>query len=212
MRLAVLGILLLWGDVSQDRRHLGYYCGRARFGSASSLHGLPALRVLFTWRRYKGTMSVSEAILRMCCALTAGGDFLPSLSTGEVSGWLDFATDWLHFTRSAQLGPVWESRAALSTGGGPLRKINTQREDKQCVAGGIFNVFTPFHLISEQLLQPCTWRTLQQPEESAYLTLQHYEIARDCIGQRAFHHDQYPFPAASDYRAVHILSGCFSSL
>lgn len=78
--------------------------------------------------------------------------------------------------------------------------------------GGIFNVFTLFHLISEQLLQSRTCRTPQQPEDSAYLTLQHYEIARDCIGQQAFHHDQYPFPAASDYRAVHILSGCFSSL
>lgn len=54
------------------------------------------------------------------------GDFLPSFSTGEVVGWLELVTDWLHFTRSAQLGPVWESRAAASAGGGPLNEMNTQ--------------------------------------------------------------------------------------
>lgn len=55
-------------------------------------------------------------------------------------------------------------------------------------------------------------KKFQPSEDSAYLTLQHSQISRDRIGQQALHHDQYPFPAASDYRAVHILSGCFSSL
>lgn len=34
--------------MSYDGSHLGYDCGGARFGGASSLHGLPALGVLFT--------------------------------------------------------------------------------------------------------------------------------------------------------------------
>lgn len=52
-RLATAGVDLLGRNVSQDGRHLGYDCGGARSGGASSLHGLPALRVLFTfggWR------------------------------------------------------------------------------------------------------------------------------------------------------------------
>lgn len=70
-------------------------------------------------------VSQGEDVLRSSPRLCAGGDFLPSFSTGEVVGWLALGTDWVHFTRSAQLGPVWESRAAASVGGGPLNKTNT---------------------------------------------------------------------------------------
>lgn len=55
-------------------------------------------------------------------------------------------------------------------------------------------------------------KKFQPSEDSAYQTRRHSAISRDRIGQQPLHHDQYPFPAASDYRAVHILNGCFSSL
>lgn len=81
-------------------------------------------------------------------------------------------------------------------------------------AGRTFNVIMPSHLISEQLLRCCLSRTLQWSEDTAYLTTQHSPL-RDSMGlywTTGLRHDQYPFPAASDYRAVHILNRCFSSL
>lgn len=189
MWLATLGIHLLRRNVSYDGSHLGYDCSGARFGGASSLHGLPALGVLFTF----------EGNTRCCVTTGKGGlwvvdarSLLPSLSTGAASGWLDLATEWLHLTLSAQLGPVWVSRPAVIAGGGPLKEIRS-----------LF--FLHFYNL-------CKSKKFQPSEDSAYLTLQHSQISRDRIGQQALHHDQYPFPAASDYRAVHILSGCFSSL
>lgn len=67
-----------------------------------------------------------------------------------------------------------------------------------------------FFLINFHNLSKST--KFQPSEDSAYLTLQRSKRSRDHTGQLALHHDQYPFPAASDYRALHILSGCFSSL
>lgn len=234
MWLVTFDAVLFWGDMSQDRTDLGNYCGRARFCSTSSLDGLPALSILFTWRKTQGTVSIEEK--RMCsCALQAtafsqstvcaGGDFLPSFSTGEVACWLGLGTDWVHFTLSAQLGPVWDSRAAASVAGGPLNKMHTHimHENKQmrtCTvkpyvsAGKILNFIMPLHLISEQPLQCSLSKTLQQSEDSAYLTPQHSPLW-DSMGlywTTGLRHDQYPFPAASDYRALHILNGCFSSL
>lgn len=53
MRLVTLGAVLFWNDMSQNRTYFGNYCGRARFGSTSSLDGLPALRIFFTWRTHE---------------------------------------------------------------------------------------------------------------------------------------------------------------
>lgn len=57
-----------------------------------------------------------------CPLMLLGDNFLPNFSTAETVGWLELGADWEHFTRSAQLGPGWESRDAVSVGGGPLKK------------------------------------------------------------------------------------------
>lgn len=69
--------------------------------------------------------SLSNCIFSKYTVSLCGGDFLPSFSKGKEVGWLELGIDWVHFTRSAQLGPVWESRAAASVAGGPLNRTHT---------------------------------------------------------------------------------------
>lgn len=52
---------------------------------------------------------------------------LPGFSAGKTLGWLLLLSNLVHFTLSAQLGPVWDSRAAASVDGGPLTKTFIQR-------------------------------------------------------------------------------------
>ncbi len=44
----------------------------------------------------------------------------PGFSAGMLTLGLGTGRDWEYLTRSAQLGPVWERRAAAKVGGGPL--------------------------------------------------------------------------------------------
>lgn len=48
----------------------------------------------------------------------------------------------MHFTRSAQLGPVWESRAAASVGVGPLNEKYTHHALEQTNVHMYNEVFT----------------------------------------------------------------------
>jgi len=153
-------------------------------------------------------------IILKCTLVLCRGEFLPSFSTGAVVGWLELGTDWVHFTRSAQLGPVWQSRAAASVGRGPLNKKHTHHAWEQTnmnltirislSAGLIFNYITLYSLS----------KRLQQSEDSFYPTPQLSPLwdSMWLYWTKGLRYDQYPFPAASNYRAVHILNRCFSSL
>lgn len=99
-------------------------------------------------------------------------------------------------TLSAQLGPVWARRLAFMAGGGPLKEVNTQYVQQV----GVF-LFNVFRVGSSSRLKTAP---IKHSSTLRYL--------RMVLDNKPLHHDQYPFPAASDYRAVHILSGCFSSL
>lgn len=138
--------------------------------------------------------------------LCAGEDFLLSFSTGEGIGWLELGMDWVHFTRSAQLGPVWESRAAAIVGGGPLNETIShhcmrtnkcahvqwslyRRQDFQCYAS-----------TSSLWAAPKVLPVLQQSEDSAYLTAQHSSLW-DSMGliMINIHFLQHPITAQCTY-------------
>lgn len=75
-----------------------------------------------TVRNYKLQIHFSLSKILLCWKKSSNKDnFLPNFSPTDAVGWLEFVTDWEHFTRSAQLGPGCESRAAASVGGGPLK-------------------------------------------------------------------------------------------
>lgn len=65
-----------------------------------------------------------------------------------------FGTDWEHFTLSAQLGPVCESRAAASEGGGPLNKTQSRIHDYKN-ANKNLNINVPL-LSTQEIAWQCT--------------------------------------------------------